>query len=430
MTSTYAAGPSAAAPPREVSPHRRRRHHAFGFWAAAIAFLVNMAFSAVPTPLYVLYQRRDHFSTVTITIVYAVYAVGVIGSLFLGGHVSDWVGRKRIFVPALLVNVASAVIFLVAPSLAGLIIARIVSGISVGLTTATATAYLAELHIGMSTGRGEYDGRRAQIVATAANLGGIGVGPLAAGVLAQYAPHPLQVVYIVFAVVLAVLAILVAFSPETAEAVVPAPDWRPQRIAVPSAARRQFAAATAAGIASFAVFGVFNSLAPSFLAGTLHNSSHAMAGAVAFAAFASGALIQIALGKAALAKTLRLGPVLLLPGLALFAIGMWIPSLAAFILGGIVTGAGAGLVFRGALVAAGATAPPEARAEVLAGFFLGAYVGLSVPVIGLGVATQYVSARAAMLVFVVIVAIATVASTRAVQAEITRRRSASTSSPS
>jgi MFS family permease len=427
MTSTYAPGPRAASPAREASAHRRRRHHAFGFWAAAIAFLVNMAFSAVPTPLYVLYQRRDHFSTVTITIVYAVYAVGVIGSLFLGGHVSDWVGRRRVFVPALLVNVASAVIFLLAPSLAGLIVARIVSGISVGLTTATATAYLSELHVGMSAGKGEYDGRRAQIVATAANLGGIGVGPLAAGLLAQYAPHPLQVVYIVFAVVLVVLAILVALSPETAEVVIPAPAWRPQRVAVPATARRQFAAATAAGIASFAVFGVFNSLAPSFLAGTLHNTSHAMAGAVAFAAFASGALIQIALGKATLSKTLRLGPMLLLPGLALFAVGMWIPSLTAFILGGMVTGAGAGLVFRGALVAAGATAPPAARAEVLAGFFLGAYVGLSVPVIGLGVATQYVSARAAMLVFVVIVAIATVASTRAVQAEISRRRDVTTS---
>ncbi len=82
----------------------------------------------VPTPLYVLYQRRDHFSTITVTLVYAVYAVGVIGSLFLGGHVSDWVGRKRIFVPALLVNVAGAAVFLLAPSLAGLLIARVISG--------------------------------------------------------------------------------------------------------------------------------------------------------------------------------------------------------------------------------------------------------------------------------------------------------------
>jgi len=79
--------------------------------------MLSMGFSAVPTPLYVLYQQRDHFSTFMITVVYAVYAVGVVASLFLGGHISDWVGRKRVLVPALLVNVISAVIFILAPSL-------------------------------------------------------------------------------------------------------------------------------------------------------------------------------------------------------------------------------------------------------------------------------------------------------------------------
>ena len=63
---------------------------------ASLAFLVNMGFSAVPTPLYALYQRRDHFSTFMVTVVYAVYAIGVIASLFLGGHISDWVGRKNV----------------------------------------------------------------------------------------------------------------------------------------------------------------------------------------------------------------------------------------------------------------------------------------------------------------------------------------------
>src|ERR1700742_212153 len=149
MTTSPTAARIAAAP---STPGRRR--HSFGFWVAALAFLVNMGFSAVPTPLYVLYERRDHFSTFMVTVVYAVYAVGVIASLFLGGHVSDWIGRKRVFVPALLINVLSAVIFVLAPSLAGLIVARVVSGISVGLTTATATAYLGELHLFASRGTG------------------------------------------------------------------------------------------------------------------------------------------------------------------------------------------------------------------------------------------------------------------------------------
>jgi hypothetical protein len=88
---------------------------------------------------------------------------------------------------------------------------------------------------------------------------------------------------------------------------------------------------------------------------------------------------------------------------------MWSASLAMFLVGGVITGAGGGLVFRGALATAGSTAPPESRAEVLSGYFLGAYIGLSVPVVGLGIATRYAPAREVMLVFVVIVAIAVVA---------------------
>ncbi|MDT5008932.1 MAG: hypothetical protein QOH57_549 [Mycobacterium sp.] len=393
---------------------RSGRHHSFGFWVAAAAFLVNMGFSAVPTPLYALYQQRDHFSTLMVTVVYAVYAIGVIGSLFLGGHVSDWVGRKQVFVPALLINVVSALVFLFVPSLPGLLVARVISGISVGLTTATATAYLAELHVGIFGSESPRSPRRAQVVATAANLGGIGFGPLAAGLLAQFAPQPLRLPYIVFGGVLILLALLVAASPETAVRPDPAPAWRPQRIAVPRHARGAFFAATAAGVASFAVFGVFNSLAPSFLAGTLHESSPAVAGAVAFAAFAAGAIAQILLSRLGVNATLRISMAILIPALGLLIGGMWLPSLAMFVIGGVLTGAGAGLVFRGAMVAAGAAAPPESRAEVLSGFFLGAYVGLSVPVLGLGIATQYAPARDVMLVFVAIVIVALVASLRAV----------------
>lgn len=398
-------------------PLPQQRRHSYGFWVAAAALLVNMAFSAVPTPLYVLYQRRDHFSTITITLVYSVYAIGVIGSLFLGGHVSDWLGRKRILIPALLVNVAAAGIFLVAPGLPGLIVARVISGVSVGLTTATATAYLAELHV--RTSGGVRGGRRAELVATAANLGGIGVGPLVAGLLAEYAPQPLHLSYYVFAAILLVLSLLIAASPETISAA-PSSVWRPQRMAVPRDARSRFFAATASGVGAFAVYGVFNSLAPSFLATTLKETSHAVAGAVAFAAFAAGAIAQLATHRVTTREMLRLGTIVLIPGLALLVAGMWLPSLMAFVISGIVTGAGAGLVFRGAMVTASTSGPPQARAEVLAGFFLGAYLGLSVPVVGLGFAAQWVAPRDAVLAFVVLVSVAVLTSARAVLGHTTR----------
>jgi len=391
--------------------HRIAMPHSVAFWVVALAFLLNMAFSAVPTPLYGLFQARDHFSVFTITIVYAVYAVGVIASLFLAGHVSDWIGRRRILVGSLLVNVASALLFILFPSLVGLIIARVVSGVAVGMTTATATAYLSELHLG---GNSRASTNRPQLTAIAANLGGIGFGPLLAGLLAQFAPAPLRLSFIVVGAALLVLAFIISFAPETVTILEERPAWRPQRMAVPSEGRRQFFAATAAGITSFAVYGVFNSLVPSFLSGTLHETLLAVAGAIAFSAFAAGALAQIALGRLDTVTMLRRSVPTLLSGLALFTIGMWMPSLLIFIIGGVVTGAGAGLVFRGALVAAANTAPLESRAEVIAGFFLGAYIGLSVPVIGLGIATQHFAAREAMLAFVILVAIATVWSVRAV----------------
>lgn len=373
--------------------------HSLGFWVAALAFLLNMAFSAVPTPLYALYAERDGFTALTITIIYAAYAIGVVGSLFLGGHISDWYGRKAVFVPALLINVASAAIFILAPSLTGLIIARIISGISIGLTTATATAYLAELQLGSRTATG----KRAGVVAAAANLGGIGLGPLIAGLLAQHAPDPLRLPYVVVGGMIAVLALLVALSPETK--VVPRalrPRYRPQRVAVPAATRDVFFAATGVGIAINAIMGIFTSLVPSFLITVMNESSRAVAGAVVFAAFGSAALAPILLARWDTRTMLRHSLVVLTLGLGLFVAGVFLANVPVFLIGGIVTGAGAGLAFRAALGTVAMSAPPEARAETLAGFFLGGYIGLSVPVVGLGLAADHLPTQWAMLGFVVL----------------------------
>ncbi len=143
--------------------HSSPKHH-IAFWLAALAFFVTMGFSAVPTPLYPLYQQRDGISDLMVTVVFAIYAVGVVISLFLGGHLSDIYGRRRLLVPALLINVVAAAIFALVPGLAWLLVARFVSGISIGLTTATATSYLTELYVAH---RGEAGARTAGTVATA-----------------------------------------------------------------------------------------------------------------------------------------------------------------------------------------------------------------------------------------------------------------------
>jgi MFS family permease len=414
-SSRPAAG-SSATQPADTRPDGARpsgRRHRAGFWLVAYAFAVTMAFSAVPTPLYVLYAARDGFGSLTLTVIFAVYAAGVAVSLLLAGHLSDWAGRRRMLAAAIVVNLVSGVVFLTWLSVPGLLVARFVSGISIGLLTATATAHLTELHrAGFQGGRaGGRAGGSADVVSTAANLGGIGLGPLLAGLLAQYAPDPLHLPYWVAEGLLLAGLVALAVVPETVTRPEPRPAYRPQRVRVPAASRPAFFAAGSAGAVVFAVFGLFNSLAPSFLAGPLHQGSHALAGVVACAVFGAAAVSQILLARVPLGRLLRVGIAVLVAGIITITIAIWVTSLPLLLFGGVLAGAGGGATFKGAVSTVIAIAPPQARGEVLAGYFLAAYLGLAVPVVGLGVATQYLSAPVALLIFaaVLLAALAAVA---------------------
>jgi hypothetical protein len=391
---------------------RSARDHRLGFWAVALAFMVVMAFSTVPSPLYGLYQQRDGFSSFTITIIYAAYAIGVIASLLLAGHLSDWHGRRRVLLPAIATSVVSAIVFLVWRDLPGLLVARIVNGLSVGVVAATATAWLAELH---AAGRPDAGPLRAQLIATGVNIGGLGVGPLVSGFLAQWVGSPLTVPYVVFLVALVIALAVVALAPETRDRPDPFPAYRVQRVSVPKDARGQFAAAATGAFIAFGALGLFTGLAATFLVGTLHETSHAVAGLTVFALFAAGVVAQVALARAPVQRVLNVGGALMIAGLALTALAVWLPapSLALFLIGGALTGGGAGAVFKGTVGTVIAITPPATRAEALAGLFLAGYVGLSLPVVGAGIALQYLDARTTLLGFAAIEVVAIAALTLA-----------------
>ncbi len=379
-------------------PLSRARHTAFGFWAVAIAFTIVMGFTTVPAPLWSLYAQRDHFSSFTVTIVFAAYALAVALSLFVAGHLSDWYGRRRVLMPALALNVLAAVVFLLWSALPGLLLARVLSGLGVGAVTATATAWLSDL---CSGGRQLGGSRRAQVVATGANLGGLGLGALISGVLAQLVGHSLSVPFVVFLVALVLAWVALLAAPETRVRQSPRPRYRPQRVSVPAASRGRFFAAALAAFITFAVFGLLTSLVPSFLAGTLHHPSHALAGAVSFAVFAAAALAQTLTASRSAQQLLAAAIPALLLGLGLLTIAVWLPtpSLGVFLAGDLVIGVGAGLMFKGAIGAVSEVSSHEHRAEALAGLYLAAYLGLAGPVIGLGALTQTASTRVSLLVF-------------------------------
>jgi MFS family permease len=367
-----------------------------GFWGIAAAFTGVLAFTTIPTPLWSLYAARDGLSSLVVTVTFAAYALGVAASLFLAGHLSDSFGRRRVLAPAIGLNLVAAVVFVLAPSLPGLLAARVLSGLGIGAVSATATAWLVDLHAERSPAGNR---RRAELVAAAANLGGLGLGALVSGLLAQWAADPLTIPYLVFIAVLLGALAIVAVAPETRAPMRPRPAYRPQRVSVPAEARPRFFAAALAAAITFALFGLLTSLAPSFLAGVLGQHSRALAGGVAFAVFAAAAVAQTAAASRTSAELLAAAIPAMVLGLALLTLAVWLPSLAMFIAGVVIAGSGAGLMFKGAIGTVSALAGDGNRAEALAGLFLAAYLGLAVPVIGLGLLIQVASVRVSLLIF-------------------------------
>ncbi|MFF4834920.1 MFS transporter [Streptomyces sp. NPDC001315] len=361
-------------------------------------FAVCMTGTTLPTPLYGLYQEKFGFSELTVTVVYAVYAFGVIGVLLLAGNASDAVGRRPVLLWGLGFAAASAVCFLCATGLGWLYTGRLLSGLSAGLFTGAATAYVMEL--------APYGGAsRATFVATAANMGGLGCGPLLAGVLAQVAPWPLYLPFAVHLALVACSAAVLLWLPETVRERRALSTVRPQRPSLPTQVRSVFGPAAIASFVGFALFGVFTSVSPAFLAQSLNVHNHAVSGLIVALAFFASTAGQLAVGRVGVGRSLPLGCAGLLTGLALLAGALRWDLLVLVVLSAIVGGGGQGLAFRGALSAVAEASPADQRAAVISTLFVVAYAGISVPVIGVGVLAGPIGLEGAGLVFIACMAV-------------------------
>jgi MFS family permease len=359
--------------------------------AAAFALAVTMLGTTLPTPLYVLYGQQFGFSELMITVIFATYAAGVIASLLLFGHLSDQVGRRRMLLPGLALSALGAVAFLLADGLPLLIVARVLSGLSAGIFTGTATATLVDLTPPERRGR-------ATLVATLANTGGLACGPLVSGLLSQWAGSPLRLAFWVDIALIALAAIGIWAMPEPV-AVRSRLRLRPQTLRVPADMRAPFAQAALAGFAGFAVLGLFTAVAPAFLAQELDVTSRAAIGLVVFAVFAASTVGQAMLQLLPEEIAMPAGCLALIAGMGSLVLGLALSALALLVLGGVIAGFGAGMCFRAGLAVVNERAPADRRGGLASGFFVVMYVAISVPVIGEGLLAQVTGLRTAGLIF-------------------------------
>jgi MFS family permease len=171
--------------------------------------------------------------------------------------------------------------------------------------------------------------------------------------------------------------------------------------------------AAAATLAAFSANGLFAGLSGLFLATTLHQPSHALSGAALFLVFASGVVSQLATVSLRASRVLALGTISMLVGLLLLVISVHLstPSLALFLIAGALIGAGSGAVFKGTSGIVLEASPPESRVAMTSDLLIALYVGLSVPVIGAGVALDLgASAPSTVLGFAILVGLGVVIS--------------------
>src|SRR5690242_17976840 len=166
-------------PCRDVLPQLPR---ASAFWSVAALLVLMLAASAVPSPLYRVYQAQFGFSSEILTLIFGVYAFALLAALLVVGALSDHVGRRPVLVAALLLEAVAMVLFLAADGVGWLLAARVVQGLATGAMTGTLGAALLDLQ----------DPKRpfGPLVNSASPGLGLSLGAIGAGVLVEYLTHP------------------------------------------------------------------------------------------------------------------------------------------------------------------------------------------------------------------------------------------------
>lgn len=357
-----------------------------GFWLLATTLVAFLAASSAPSPLYVVYQARWHFSALTLTVVFAVYVVALLLALLVAGGLSDFLGRRRVVAAALVVEVLAMAAFVAADGVGGLLLARAVQGLATGVATGALSAAVTDLAPPERPSL-------AAAVNTASPSVGLALGAVASGLLVEHGPAPRSLVFALLGGTFVLLLATLAVVPET---VVRRPgalaSLRPAA-AVPPQARGAFRVALPVLVATWAVGGLVLSLGPSLAVGVLGLRSHLTGGLVVAAVVGVSAVSSVQSRRALPGTAMVRGALVLSVGVAVVLAGLGAVSWPLFFAGLVVTGWGFGAAFVGAFGSVASLATPTERAELFAAVYVASYVAFGVCAVLAGLAVPHLGLR-------------------------------------
>lgn len=372
---TSAAAPSVTAPLTGAGTAESVEHQRWAYGLVLTLTAIALGVSGMPAPLYGIYQSEWHLTPLTTTVVFAVYAFAALAAVLVSGTISDAVGRKPVLLVATATLVLGLVVFLFATNVWMLLAARALHGAAVGSIVVAGAAALMDL-------RPDHGRRTGQLSGAAFNVG-ITVAILASSLLAQYAPHPLRVPFVVIGVLVVAVGIgLVALRETHVDRTLT--SLRIARPSVPVEIRIDFWFAALGVMAAWSVLGVLLSLFPTLAAEKTGVHNLAFGGAVvAVSAFAAAVVQLVATDiearRSALGGDLAMAACLLLTIPALHSHNPYVVFAVSAALG-----AAFGLTFGGSLRHLGNIVPADRRGETMSAYYLLAYSAMAFPAIGAG----------------------------------------------
>jgi len=353
---------------------------------AALLLGANLA-----SPLYGVYRGLFGFDSLVLTLVFAVYALVLAPSLLFFGELSDRIGRRPVILGGLVVGTIGLALFALATSVAWLFAARIAQGVSVGMAGGAATAALVELDP-------HGDRRHAALLATLAQTVGGAAGPLLTGILAQWFPAPRVLAYVAGMAACVLAAVLLLAMPEPGQPRGGA--WSMPRPSVPRDIRVAFARVAVTGASVWAVVALFFAVVPSFATERIGIGNLAALGAISAIVLICSSISQVVSPDTIephVSQALGLG--LLTTGLVALVLASVTDSAIVLVAASVLAGTGHGLGFLGAQDDLNRIAPPERRGEINAALYTCIYLGVALPVIGVGVLADLPTLTTAVVVF-------------------------------
>ncbi len=346
---------------------------------ASIALLASLvvsflAASAVPTPLYPLYQAEWGFSPITTTVVFGVYAVAVLAGLLVLGRISDHVGRRPVLLAGLLGQVVSMVVFATAVGVPELMVARVVQGIATGAALGAVGAGLLDL-----------DRARGTVANAVAPGIGTASGALLSSLVVQLLPAPTHLVYLAAIVVFVLQGVGVLLLRETVTPMPGAIRSLVPEVALPPSSRGAVLAAAPVLFAVWALAGFYAALGPAILRTVTGSSALVMGGLGLFVLAGVAAVSVYLLREADPHAVMGLGIVALIAGVGTTLVGLDVGSTAVFFAGTAIAGVGFGSGFQGGIRTVMPLPLPHERAGVLSVLYVVSYLGMGLPAVVAGV---------------------------------------------